>query len=128
MPSIVPVAKAITLCDAYVGYSQGKIGLYGLFNAIRPKSGYPYDQSRFCVFTKLANGLGEVSLFVDIRYSATDQLIWTTDVRFVRFPDRTTVLQVAMMIEGCRFEKPGVYTLEMFCDNIWVCDTQIKLH
>ena len=32
--SILPVAKALYLCDYHVGYSNGKVDLYGLFNAI----------------------------------------------------------------------------------------------
>ena len=40
----------------------------------------------------------------------------------IRNPDR-----VALTIEGCRFDRPGLYGLELFCDNTWVCDTQLLL-
>jgi hypothetical protein len=127
MGSVVPVAKALSLCDYHVGYSDGKVDLYGLFNAIRPQSGYPYTRGRFCVFAQLVNGLGPVPFFVDIRFAATDELVWTTEVRHLRFPDRTTVVQMALSIEGCRFDRAGLYVLELFCDNTWVCDTQLLL-
>jgi hypothetical protein len=50
MASVVPVAKAMTLCDHHIGYSDGKVDLYGIFNTIRPRSGFPYARARFCVF------------------------------------------------------------------------------
>jgi hypothetical protein len=125
--SIVPVAKALYLCDFHVGYDNGKVDLYGLFNAIRPPDGFPYEQSRFCVFVQLVNGLGEVPIFVDVRSADNDELVWTTKTRRLVFPDRTATVQFALLIEGCRFDHPGVYLLELFCDNTWVCDTQLLL-
>jgi hypothetical protein len=99
---VVPVAKAMYLCDYHVGYSDGKVDLYGLFNAIRPESGFPYTRSRFCVFAQLINGLGKVPFFVDVRSAAEDELVWTTETRQLTFPNRNTVVQVALTIEGCR--------------------------
>lgn len=127
MASIVPVAKSLFLCDYHVGYSNGKVDLYGLFNAIRPQSGYPYTRGRFCVFAQLNNGLGQIPLFIYIRFAETEEFVWRTQVRNLQFPDRTTVIQVAVSIEGCIFERPGLYILELFCDNTWVCDTTILL-
>jgi hypothetical protein len=127
MASIVPVAKAISLCDYHVGYSDGKVDLYGLFNAIRPHDGFPYTRGRFCVFAQLTNGLGDVPFWVDIRFAATDELIWATETRMLFFPSRNTVVRVALTIEGCRFDRPGMYLLELFCNNTWVCDTQVLL-
>jgi hypothetical protein len=127
MASILPVARALSVCDYHVGYGNGKVDLYGLFNAIRPRDGYPYTRARFCVFAQLTNGLGRVPFFVDIRLLETDELVWTTEPRHLIFPNRTTIVQVAVTIEGCRFERPGMYAVELFCDNTWVCDTQLLL-
>ena len=75
MPSsIVPVAKAIFLCDNHIGYRDSKVDLYGQFNAIRPRNGYPHTQSRFCAFAQLTNGLGQVQFFIDITSLETDRL------------------------------------------------------
>lgn len=127
MPPIVPVAKALSLCDHHVGYRDGKVDLYGLFNAIRPEAGYPYTRGRFCVFAQLINGLGQVPFFVDVRDANSGGLVWTTQQRNLVFPSRTSLVQLALTIEGCRFDRPGLYTLELFCDNTWVCDTQVLL-
>jgi hypothetical protein len=128
MARVVPVARAITLCDYHIGYSDGKVDLYGIFNAIHPRSGFPQTQARFCVFAQLVNGLGRMPIFVDIRSAANGDLIRTTQVRQLLFPDRATVVQVALTIEACRFEQPGLNPVELFCDNTWVCDTQVLLH
>jgi len=125
--AVVPVAKAMYLCDYHIGYSNGKVDLYGLFNAIRPKAGFPYTRNRFCVFAQLLNGLGQVPFFIDLRFAQTDELVHTTEIRSLTFPDRHTVVQLAMVIEGCRFQSPGLYLVELFCDNTWVCDTQLLL-
>jgi hypothetical protein len=58
MATVVPVAKGITLCDYHVGYSDGKVDLYGLFNAIRPESGYPYTQAGSAFSPNSLTGLG----------------------------------------------------------------------
>ena len=67
------------------------------------------------------------AVFIDIRFAETDELIWTIEVRELRFPNRDTMVQAALTIEGCRFERPGLCLLELFCDNTWVCDTQLLL-
>ena len=125
--AIIPVAKAMYLCDYHVGYSNAKVDLYGLFNAIRPENGYPYSNGRFCVFAQLANGLGQVPFFIDVRFAPTDQLVYTTETRTLSFPDRSTLVQMAMRIEGCRFQNAGLYLLELFCENTWVCDASLLL-
>src|ERR1700682_4038456 len=102
--AVVPVAKAMYLCDYHIGYSNGKVDLYGLFNAIRPRKGFPYTRGRLCIFAQLVNGVGEVPFFIDVRFAHTDELVHTTETRSLTFPDRNTVVQVAMEIEGCRFQ------------------------
>src|SRR5438105_5101892 len=107
--AVLPFAKALYLCDYHIGYSTGKVDLYGLFNALQPESGFPYSGGRFCVFAQLINGLGKVPFFVDIRFALSDELIWTTETRQLTFPNRNTIIQVALAIEGCQFERSGLY-------------------
>jgi hypothetical protein len=126
-PLIVPGAKSLYLCDHHVGYSNGKVDLYGLFNAIRPADGYPHSRTRFCVFVQMSGGLGTIPIYLDIRFAETEELIWTTELRQLSIPDRHTIAQVALTVEGCRFERPGLYLLELFCNNAWVCDTTLLL-
>ena len=124
---ILPFPRALYVCDYHVGYENGKADLYGLINAIRPTDGYPYTAARFCVFAQLVNGLGRIPFFIDVRDAGTDELIWTTQIKELVFPDRRTISQLAMTIEGCVFPRKGLYILDLYCDNTWVCDTQLQL-
>jgi len=126
--AVVPVAKSLYLCDYHIGYGNGKGDLYGLFNAIRPEDGFPYETGRFCVFAQLVNGQGQVPFYIDIRFAESEALVHTTETRTLTFTDRMSVVQLALTIEGCQFHSPGLYLLELFCDNTWVCDAPLLLH
>jgi hypothetical protein len=43
------------------------------------------------------------------------------------FPDRHTVIEMALTLKGVRFPQPGIYLVELFCDAQWVADTTILL-
>lgn len=75
----------------------------------------------------LINGLAWVPFFIDIRDATRDQLIYTTQVNHLSFPDRNTVVQLALSIEQCLFPQSGMYLVELYCDNTWVCDTSLFL-
>jgi hypothetical protein len=124
--AIRPFARALFLCDYVVGYDNGKTDLYGLFNAIRP-SGYPHTQGRFCVFAQLVGGLGEVPFHVDVLFRPRNELVWTTEARRLRFPDREVVVQLALEIQGCPFPEPGPYLLELYCDDTCAADVPLRL-
>ncbi len=124
--AIIPSAKAIYLCDFHVGYSNGKIDLYGLFNSVRPAA-YPHKKLSFVCFAQLLGGLGNVSFHIDIRRAADRQLIDWTGTRTLHFPDRDTLLHVAVTVPECVFDQPGIYLVELYCDNTWVADTTIRL-
>jgi hypothetical protein len=123
---IRPFARSLYLCDSVIGYESGKTDLYGLFNAIRPSS-YPHTQGRFCVFAQLTGGLGDVPFFIDVIFRPRNELVRTTEVRHLSFPDRAVVVQLALEIQGCPFPEPGPYLLELYCDNVWVADVPLQL-
>ena len=82
--AVVPVAKAMYLCDYQIGYDNGKVDLYGLFNAIRPANGYPYTCSRFCIFAQLTDGQGRIPFFIDVRFVVGITDLYP-DIRFNQF-------------------------------------------
>ena len=116
--AMIPSAKAIYLCEE-VDVEGGMTNLYALFNAIRPKH-YPHTQGSFVCFAQLVGGLGDVPFYFDIRRAEDDRLIRNTNIRVLHFPDRTSQRQVVVNVEGCVFDKPGVYLVELYCDNTWV--------
>jgi hypothetical protein len=124
---IVPIARSIFLCDRHVAYRNGKVDLVGVFNAIRPSDGFPHTRERFAIFAQLAGGLGVTPFFFDIHYARTAELVWTTAVRDLTFPDRDTIVQIAMVIEGCRFTRPGKYIVNLICSGQWIADATLML-
>jgi hypothetical protein len=123
---IVPVAQALYLRDGHLAFSGGKTGLMGLFNSIHAP-GYPHVQKQFVVFARLLQGLGQVPFYVDIRFAPTQQLAHVSNTHTLLFPDRNTVVEVALILKGVRFSQPGIYLVELFCDSQWVADTTILL-
>lgn len=124
---ILPVPRALFVCDFHVGYQDGRVDLYGIFNALRPAV-YPHNRPHFIVFAQLTGGIGDVPFFFDIRRAGADAGLFTTVVRAIRFPTRTAIVQFAMTIERVRFPEAGVYVIDLFCHNTWVCDTTLTLH
>src|SRR6185503_12167015 len=103
---IAPVAQALYLCDGHLGYPGGKTDLVGLFNAIHA-AGYPHVKKQLVVFARLRQGLGQVPFYVDIRFAPTQQLIHVSSTHALVFPDRDTVVEMALTLKGVRFPQPG---------------------
>lgn len=125
MASITPVAKTLFLCEE-IDVEWGMTNLYGLLNILRP-AGYPHTQESFSAFLQLSQGLGEMSFHIDIRRARDYRLIRASTPRRLNFQDRSQVLQVVTHFEGVYFEEPGVYLVELFCDNTWVGDVTLLL-
>jgi len=127
MPAhFIPSARAIFVCDFCVGYSNGTVDLYGVFNQITTQE-YPHERARFCIYAQLSDSEGDVPFFVDVRYAADDSPVFTTRPQILRFHDRLTVAQLALNVENCRFPRPGVYSVELVCKNEVVAETRIFL-
>jgi hypothetical protein len=125
--SIVPIAKALFLCDGAIGFPNQKTDVMGLFNAITPAM-YPYVHPQFVVFAQLFGGLGRVPFYFDVRFPSTSELVHTTlPPRFLNFSHRDQVVQLSFTINGCTFAQPGVYLVELFCNAQWVADTKLEL-
>jgi hypothetical protein len=125
--AVIPMARGVYLCDLQVGNANGTSDLYGVFNAIRPAGGYPHVQRTFCVYAELGSGLGHVSCWVDIYDATSGRLMRTTNVYPLHFPNRDVTVQLAIDIQGCPFPQPGVYLVELLCDNQWIADTRLRL-
>jgi len=124
--NIIPVVKALYLCDGHIGFPNQKTDLVGIFNSIRPKK-YPHIQKQFVIFAQLISGLGQVPFFLDVRYAATGQLVHTTNTQLLHFPHRDKLVQLAYTMRDCPFHQSGRYLVELFCDGQWVADTTLEL-
>lgn len=123
--AVVPFAKAVYLCEE-VDVEGGMLNLYGLFNSIRAPQ-FPHRHETFVCFAQLLGGLGTVPCHVDVRRADTNHLVHCTNLYPLRFPDRETLIQFRVNIEACVFDSPGVYLVELYCDNVWVADTALRL-
>lgn len=123
---IVPFAKAVYLCDAVFGSERGKIDMYGVFNSVRPKQ-FPHVIPQFVILSQLSGGLGDVPFHFDIRRAEDDALIRCTERRLLPFPDRSIVHFVAMTVEECVFDRPGLYLVQLYCNNQWVADASLQM-
>lgn len=127
MPStlILPVAKALYLCDGHIGFPGGKTDLVGIFNSIRPAT-YPHFFKHFVVYARLVQGLGRIPFFIDIRFAATGQLVHLSNTYDLNFPDHTKTVEMVLTMD-IRFPQAGVYLVELYCDNQWVADATLLL-
>src|SRR5205807_5480397 len=107
------------------GYERGKVDLYGIFHAVRPPA-YPHVLRRFCVFSQLVGGLGEIPFFVDVTYPKRARLVRTTQTNVLNFANRQQVVQLATSIENCLFPEPGLYLVELYCDNVCIADVSLS--
>lgn len=123
---IIPAVKALYLCDGCIGFPNQKTDLVGMFNSIRPAH-YPHRQQQFVAFAQLIGGLGQIPFYLDIRFAATDQLVHTTSTKFLLFPHRDKLVQMAHTFQSCPFAQSGIYLVELFCDGQWVADTSLEL-
>ena len=123
---IIPVAKALYLCDGAIGLANQKTDMVGLFNSIRPEH-YPHLHPQFVAFAQLSGGRGQIPFYFDVRFAATDQLVHTTTARLLNFARRDQVVQLSYTLPGCRFTQPGVYLVELFCNGQCVADVKVDL-
>jgi hypothetical protein len=80
----------------------------------------PTLQKQFVVFARLLQGLGQVAFYVDIRFAPSQQLIHVSNTHSLQFPDRDTVVEMALTLKGVRFPQAGIYLVELYCEGQWV--------
>lgn len=122
---IVPVAKALYLCDGHIGFPGGKTDLIGIFNTIRPQS-YPHLHKDLVVYARLGQGLGQISFFVEIRLATNRQLIHVSNTHTLTFPDRHATVEMVVTMQVL-FPQAGPYLVELYCENQWVADGAFEL-
>ena len=95
MPSVIPSAKSLTLCDAVATREGGRTTLHGLFNSLRIVT-FPYSLGHFCAFAQLSHGLGEVETHFEVSEVGADTPLYVTSPRRIEFPNRDFLIQLAV--------------------------------
>jgi len=124
---ILPYALPLFFCDRVVAVGGGKFDFLGAFHTIRPTE-YPFVLRHFSVVAHLAGGLGTMSTNVEIRWAETDELVYTTLPRQITIPNREVLVRLVNTIEGMRFPRPGIYFVELYCENTCIADFRLLLH
>lgn len=123
---ILPFAHPLFLCDQYLVRDRGKVDFLGAFDSISPMV-YPHTHRNMYVVAHLSGGLGVVSTHIEVKHAATDTVVGATGPRPLTFPDRDVLIRLASGIQGVRFPEPGIYLVELHCDNTCVADTRLRL-
>jgi hypothetical protein len=123
---ILPFALELVVCEDYAADELGRVDLLETFHSIRPES-YPHVHSPFYVEVALTGGLGELSTFIDIRHAETGELIYWTTPQSIRLESRHSVAYLLILLEDVPFPKPGIYFVELYCENTAIADCRIRL-
>lgn len=123
--AVIPTAKALYLCEE-VDTEGGQTNLYALFNTTHAAA-FPHTRESFCVFAQLNGGLGEVPVHYDIVRARDERVIDVSTTHRLRFERRSQLLQLSMTFRGVIFEEPGIYFVQLFCNNILVADVTLEL-
>ena len=124
---ILPFAQSLLLCDRYAPTGRGTYDFFGSYYTILATS-YPHVQSRVCVVAHLTGGLGTVTTLVDVRSGRTEELILTTTPRQLTIPDREGSVRLVNVLERLSFPEPGIYFIELYCENTCIADFRLRLH
>jgi hypothetical protein len=128
MPS-VPVAKPIVLCnDVFSDPASRNVHLIGVFDSIRPSEPYPHLHPEFCVFLQLSDAVGTVTAVVNIVEAASEDILFQTAKFSLKFAHRLGVMRALFRIRNCSFPEPGVYWIEVFCNDRFLVDCRLQLH
>lgn len=128
-----PTPRSLVVCEQVVpdAMKPNRLSLLRVIHAITPKRGsdYPLIQSELCVFAQLTEGRGEGQLRVEIHNADSDDVLFRTRSRLIRFPenDPLRIHGVKFQILGLVFRVPGLYWFQLWFDDFNLIQTPIVL-
>jgi hypothetical protein len=127
MASVVPVAKALYLCDDILSDpTRVKPHLIGVLNAIRPPA-FPHVIPRLCDFAQLIGGYGEVRCVVRVVNAHNQDVAYQSSERLVRFDDRLQTRYFSLRLEQVTIHTPGDFWVEFTCNDQFVDDAVLRI-
>jgi hypothetical protein len=121
-----PTAVGLILCQqAIIEEETRNVTLVNSFAELRVDA-FPSSPQRFTVFAILTDGLGDMTLELDIArldtlesiYARSWRATWTNPLRAVRFLAR---------VGSCTFPTPGRYQVSLLADNDLITQTVINV-
>ena len=123
----IPVIRGLYLAVVATPKEDAQIDLIGVFNSLSV-DGFPHRMNEFCLYAQLTDGFGDIAAFAEISEAETGRLVHKTGEYRLHFSSRLQVVQLLLRVRGVQFSKPGVYFVDLYCDNNYLADTRIVLH
>lgn len=125
-----PTGLAIVVCDQIIeDKTTNKKSLIGTFNNLASPS-FPCRHPQMSVFVSLTEGRGAYTARLRIANDETGDVVADVNGQ-IQFPDVHAVAELAFNFVGLQFQKPGLHSIEFYCDDTLVLErrfhvTQIK--
>lgn len=125
-----PTGLAIVVCDQIIeDKATNKKSLIGTFNNLASPS-FPCRHPQLSVFVSLTEGRGTYTARLRITNDETGDVVVDVNGQ-IQFPDIHAVAELAFNFVGIAFPKPGLHSIEFYCDDTLVLErrfhvTQIK--
>ena len=68
-----------------------------------------------------------MTTFVDIREASSGELVFWTHPHQFHVPNREMVVRLVNGLEGVTFSQPGIYLIELYCENSPIADYRLRL-
>ncbi len=123
-----PYPLAMVICDAvYQDQATGKFFLLGLFSTIGATE-FPCTHPTMVVFVSLTDGLGDVSLRLElVHVKDEDKPVCQFD-QAVTTDDPRTVIECIFRIDGVVIPEAGEYRLKLFANDEFLIERRIIVH
>jgi hypothetical protein len=127
LASVIPVAKALYLCDNVMSDpTRTKPHLIGVLNSIRAPL-FPHIVPRLGVFAQLIGGYGDVRCRIRIVNAHTHAEVYQSGEQTIRFDDRLQTKYFVMRLSQITVHGPSDYWVEFFCDDQFMDDAVLHI-
>jgi hypothetical protein len=121
-----PVGLAIVVCDQIIDDKlTNKKSLIGIFNQIGAGS-FPCRHPRLAVFVSITEGRGTSHARLRIAHDESGVVVAEVNGQ-IQFPDVHTVVELNFDMVGLAFPKPGLYSIEFYCDDALVLERRFHV-
>ncbi len=121
-----PVGLAMVICDQIIEDKlTSKKSLIGIFNNIG-SSVFPCRHPQLGVFVSITEGKGSYEARLQITNENTTDVIANVKGQ-IKVPDISVVAEINFSLVGIVFPKPGLYSIEFYCDDILVLERRFNV-
>lgn len=111
-----PIVLSINICDTIIrDETTKKVSLIGIFNAIKANT-FPVNHPLFHIYAALTNGHGIYKTSLRIVNVGNQETILNMDGD-LNILDPLQVIELNIGLQDVCFNKPGKYSLQVFCNS-----------